>query len=205
MLGEIQAEGLRAAGALVERLVHLVDGPLVVDDQDDAPSTTAPLPNSPADAQAATDAWFSMWNELFERTTKAFGAMGPGPAAADGGDRSVWLDGQRPGGPSAVVASVPPGGSTTVEVWLHNGTAVDLGPLVPGCGPLTAGDGSALGAAVAIDPPDRPAPSTVESRAPAHGRRATGGAPRAPTGAPCRWPGAPELWLAIEVVVEAPA
>jgi hypothetical protein len=202
VLGEIQAEGLRAAGALVERLVHIVDGPVTVDSEGDTGPTVPPLPNSPADAQAATDAWFSMWNELFERTTRAFGAPGAGPApAGPAGERSLTIDGPRSGSLSSVVADVTPGTTTSVEVWLHNGTAEDLGPLAPVCGPLTASDGSVLDAVVTIDPAQiaqlpRRSSRGLQVTIAASTDLATGRYRGA-----LHEDGAPDLWLAVEVVV----
>jgi hypothetical protein len=203
-LGEIQAEGLRAAGALVERLVHLVDGPVRADGA--TGTAEPPLPNSPADSQAATDAWFTMWNELFERTTRALGAIGGGPPIVpEDGARSLTLDGRRPPVTNAVTVSVPVGGSACAEVWLHNGTAEDLGPLTPTCGPLVAIDGTLLGPAVEIDPASIELLPRRSSRALQLTVSAGADATIGPHRGTLQVAGAPDLWLAVEVVVEDPA
>ena len=66
ILGEIQAEGLRAAGALVERLVHLVDGP--IEDKSEPSTNTVEGPSSAV--MGAVGPWFDLWRELVERSAE---------------------------------------------------------------------------------------------------------------------------------------
>src|SRR5689334_22601097 len=76
IFGEIQAEGLRAAGALVERLVRLVDGPR----SDPADESATP---SPSAAESAVQPWFELWRDLIERTSETVQRLqgaGVGPA-----------------------------------------------------------------------------------------------------------------------------
>ena len=67
LFNEIQAEGLRAAGALVERLVHLVDGSPATTASDRA-ADSADQPASPTDAtgpeMGAILPWFELWRDV---------------------------------------------------------------------------------------------------------------------------------------------
>jgi hypothetical protein len=152
IFGEIQAEGLRAAGALVERLVHLVDGP----HQD--PATEDPgISSEPEAASAPVDMgailpWFELWRDLVERTSdtvQRFQGAGVGPT---GEGVRVGVDGSLVPAQPLVVA-VGPAGPGLGEMWLHNGTSDDYGQLVPHCGPLCDADGTPLDCDVTVDPP----------------------------------------------------
>ncbi|HEY1738969.1 MAG TPA: hypothetical protein VGI86_09680, partial [Acidimicrobiia bacterium] len=95
------------------------------------------------------------------------------------------------------------GGHT--EAWLHNGTTAGAGPLTLHAGELRAPDGTLLGASVVCDPsridslPGRSSRGvTVSVRR--HGRVRAGiyrGL--------IQVEGAPDVWLAVEVMVRAPA
>ncbi|MDP1807226.1 MAG: hypothetical protein Q8K72_18765, partial [Acidimicrobiales bacterium] len=79
--GEIQEEGLRAAGALVERLVLLVDGPRVGPDADPDPARSEGTAG-PADPGAVLP-WFELWSDLVGRTAETmqrFRGVDRGPA-----------------------------------------------------------------------------------------------------------------------------
>lgn len=148
LLGEIQAEGLRAAGALVERLVHLVDGPHGA--APDAPAADRTPPETPSTPDpGAILPWFDLWRDLVDRTADAvqrLQGVTDGPVVQVGGDGYL-----APPRPLSVVLDTS--GHARTEMWLHNGTHTDQGELVPQCGPLSDVEGNELGCDVTIDPP----------------------------------------------------
>lgn len=152
IFGEIQAEGLRAAGALVDRLVHLVDGPR--QNVGEAATQSDPHDESvepPLDMGAVLP-WFELWRDLVERTSdtlQRFQGAGVGP---NGDGIRVGVDGSLlPAHPLTV--TLDSSGRGSGEMWLHNGTTEDQGELVPHCGPLCGLDGGALDGDVTVDPP----------------------------------------------------
>lgn len=201
LLGEIQAEGLRAAGALVDRLVHLVDGPTADDGEPDA-GTTPPNASSGVDPGAVLP-WFELWRDLVERTSETvqrFRVVDPGI-----GEVRVDLDGGlAPTRPLAIMLS--PDGIGVGEMWLHNGTATDHDALVPTCGPLSGVDGTLLACAVEIDPPKIDELLSRSSRG--FTITVTLDPATAPPGtyrALVQVDGAEPVWLPLEVVVPAVA
>jgi len=155
LFNEIQAEGLRAAGTLVERLVHLVDGsPGATHGDRAADSSDGPTPpRSPAGPDmGAILPWFELWRDLVERTTETVQRLGGADTGPNGDGVQLGIDGSlvptRP-----LVVAIGPTGSGQGEMWLHNGTATDHGALVPQCGPLCDSDGNRLECEVEIDPP----------------------------------------------------
>lgn len=207
MLGEIQAEGLRAAGALVERLVHLVDGPHVVPttDEDADAATEAPPPGRPPPADmGAVLPWFDLWNDLLERTTdtlQRFRGADVGPA---GEGVQVGVDGSLvPTHPLTIDLDSARRGRG--EMWLHNGTPDDHGELVPRCGPLTDVHGSVLDGEVEIDPPKI---DGLPSRSSRGFTIAVAVEPSAPAGTyrgVVQMGGADAVWMPLEVLVPASA
>lgn len=151
LLGEIQAEGLRAAGALVDRLVHLVDGPHAAPDSEGDPTADATAPTGPAGVDmGAVLPWFDLWRDLVERTSDTVQRF----RATDTGTGEVRVDLDGSLAPTRALAiEVGPDGDGAGEMWLHNGTTTDRGELVPQCGPLSGIDGTALTCDVGIDPP----------------------------------------------------
>lgn len=149
ILGEIQAEGLRAAGALVERLVHLVDGPRA--DASAAESAEEESPSTPVDLGAVLP-WFDLWRDLADRTSESlqrFQGAGVGP---NGEGVRLGVDGSLvPAHP--LVLSLDSARQGRGEMWLHNGTVDDHGELVPQCGPLCDAAGMQLDCDVTVDPP----------------------------------------------------
>jgi hypothetical protein len=190
LFGEIQAEGLRAAGALVERLVHLVDGPQV------APADDAEAESPGVDLSAVLP-WFELWGDLLERTSDAFQRW----QAA--GQSRIDIDGSLdPAHPLAIALDGE--GLGRAEMWLHNGTTEDQGELVPQCGPLSDGYGTVLECEVDIDPPkidqlhtrsSRGFVISITTRTPA--------APGTYRGI-VQVRGAERVWMPIEVIVDAP-
>lgn len=149
LLGEIQAEGLRAAAALVERVVHLVDGPHATpasDSEDDAQSSDGP----PTVADGVLP-WFDLWSDLVGRTSETLQRFRGADAGPSGDGVRIGIDGSL--APArALVVSVGSTRHGQGEMWLHNGTAEDQGELVPRCGPLSDVHGNVLEGDVEIDP-----------------------------------------------------
>jgi hypothetical protein len=202
IFGEIQAEGLRAAGALVERLVHLVDGPHPGTSEETTETTSGgESGSSPVDLGAVLP-WFELWRELAERTSdtlQRFQGAGGGPG---GEGVRVGVDGSLvPAHPLIVVVGRE--GRGQGDMWLHNGTADDHGELVPQCGPLCDADGTALDCEVNVDPP------RVDGLPPRSSRGFTiavsVGGPAAPGTyrGVVQVRGADAVWMPIEVTVEA--
>lgn len=150
LLGEIQAEGLRAAAALIERVVHLVDGPQATpttDSEEDAPPSDGPS----ATEMGAVLPWFDLWSDLVGRTSDTLQRFRRAEAGPAGDGVQIDIDGSlAPTRP--LVVSVGPTHHGQGEMWLHNGTSEDHGELVPRCGPLSDVHGHVLGGGVEIDP-----------------------------------------------------
>jgi hypothetical protein len=182
-VADIQAEGLRAAGALLERMLGA------------EPEENGHRPASLTGEYAAlVDAWTDVIRRFVagmaqpgrpDAVTVAVDASGVGPSVRLALDEST--------GEAGAVA----------EIWLHNGTSSTVGPLVLRCGELRNSDGKRLkGAKVRFDPP------AVESL-PARSSRTVAvslvskeelrpGVYRGTIQAR----GAPGLWLPVEVVIE---
>ncbi len=181
-MADVQAEGLRAASDLLERLLtpdH--DGP-----------TARSSPPQP-DYAPLVDAW----GQLLERV--ASGLARP----VESGSVTVPIDSSAVG-PSLrlVMERAEPDASADAEVWLHNGTAAPAGPLKLRCGALTAPGGEVLEARVDFDPAE------VSPLPPRSSRGVTvsvaiGGEPRPGIyRGTIQADGAPTLWLPVEVAVE---
>jgi len=200
ILAEIQAEGLRAASALVDRLVHLVDGPHQ-SGPEGAPgaATDRGSASNPLD-MGAVKPWFDLWRDLVERTSETLQRLqgaGTGPA---GDGVQLGVDGSLvPAHP--LIVAIGPNGSGRGEMWLHNGTAEDPGELIPRCGPLNGPNGSPLDCTVTIDPPQVDGLPSRSSR----GFAITVSASRASAPGTYRGivqvRGADAVWMPIEVVV----
>ena len=154
LFNEIQAEGLRAAGALVERFIHIVDGSPTTKDGDQAHSSGEPAsPPGPTEADmGAILPWFELWRDLVERTSETMQRLAGADAGPSGDGVRLGIDGSlvptRP-----LVVAIGHEGSGQGEMWLHNGTPTDHGALVPQCGPLCDSDGNRLDCEVDILPP----------------------------------------------------
>lgn len=201
-LGQIQVEGLRAAGVLVERFIQLVDGEGAAPDRPGSRDAATPTADPQPASMAAILPWFELWRDLTERTTdmlQRMGAPGAGPA---GDGVQMGIDGTlTPTRP--LVVGLGAGGRGQGEMWLHNGTEIDHGELVPHCGPLSDAWGNTLDCDVEIDPPKI---ATLPSRS-SRGFVITVGACHEPP--PGRYRGvvqvrgAEAVWMPIEVAVGA--
>jgi len=122
-MAEIQAEGLRAAGDVLDRILGSEPAP-------------GPARAGRDDYSALVDAW----TELMRR--------GVSVLTNPGGGAAVPVDGDGPGPVTRVVA-----GGDAAEVWLHNGSDQPVGPLTLRCGALSDAAGCALaGARVTFAP-----------------------------------------------------
>jgi hypothetical protein len=178
-VADIQAEGFRAAGELIERMVRSEpDGP-------------GPRPSSAAgDWTALVDAW----TDLLQRTVAGLARPGkPGEVTVAVGSSGA--------GPELRL-ELPRQGEPGVEVWLYNGSFSDVGPLALHCGPLSDPEGNLLdGVQVRFDPAEVPLLPGRSSRA-VRVSLATAGSPRRGIyrGA-IQARGAPGLWLPFEVAI----
>lgn len=181
-MADIQAEGLRAASALLERMLGSERAPN--GDQRESP---------PDDYAALIDAW----TELTRRFIGALAENGPM------GGMTVSLQSDGVAQRVRLVHEPAQPDDTGTDVWLHNGTTSEVGPLVFRCSDLSDSEGSVMaGAEVRFDPPEmEPLPSR-SSRAVSVSLVATG-APRPGTyRGTIQAQGAPGLWLPLEVVVK---
>lgn len=178
-MADIQAEGLRAAGELLDRVLER--------DRDTPPP---PEPSAQGEYAALIDAWAM----LLQRFAGGLAApVGEQPA-------TVAIDSATVGPPVRI--ELDGGESTVAEIWLHNGKGAPAGPLALRCGPLSAADGSELdGTAVQFEPreveqlPARSSRGVLVSLRP--GERVRPGTYRGTIQAD----GAPALWLPLEVAV----
>lgn len=182
-MADIQAEGLRAASNLLER---------VLDPDQRSPAARSPSPSFERDYAGLADAWV----ELLQRVSA--GLAPPG----DAGRVTVPVDSAAVGPPVRLVLEGPGQAEATAgEVWLHNGTSAAVGPLALRCGALSAPGGELLDARVSFDPAEVPLLPPRSSRGVAISVLA-GGEPR--TGVyrgTIQAEGAPALWLPVEVAV----
>jgi hypothetical protein len=199
LLSEIQAEGLRAAGALVDRLVQLVDGP-----HSGAEADGDPTPQSgPASVDmGAVLPWFDLWRDLADRTSDSLQRL----RAADAGSEEVRIGVDGGLAPSRALAIITaPDGHGHGEMWLHNGTATDQGPLLPQFGPLHDPHGAALVCDIQIDPPMVDALPSRSSRGFAIAVTVDPSIPAGTYRGIVQVKGAEQVWMPVEIVVPAPS
>lgn len=186
-MADIQAEGLRAASDLLERVL----GP----DQQ-VPTARSPSPSISSAGGGDYAALVDAWVELLQRV-----AAGLAPPA-EVGTVTVPVDSDAVAPPVRLeLEDSGQRGSAAGEIWLHNGTSAAFGPLVLSCGPLSAPGGETLEARVDFDPAELPPLPSRSSRgvvvSVAVGSRPSPGLYRGTIQAE----GAPALWLPIEVAV----
>jgi hypothetical protein len=182
-MAEIQADGLRAASDLLERMLA----------PENDGQTTRSAPSPERDYTALVEAWA----QLLQRV--AAGLAQP----AESGAVTVPVDSSTVGPPVRLVLERPDRAEgTAAEIWLHNGTSTAVGPLALCCGALTAPGGDVLDARVGFDPDEVPLLPPRSSRGVVVSVAASG--------RPCpgiyrgtiQADGAPKLWLPVEVSVE---
>jgi len=181
-VADIQAEGLRAATDLLERMLR--------SEPDGRGSRERPPRGNYA---ALVDAWA----DLLQRFAAGL-AQPPQPGAV-----TVPVDSSGVGPAVRLALGETEGRDGAVaEVWLHNGTFSPVGPLALRCDQLSASDGTVLdGADVRFEPravevlPPRSSRAVVVSLA-------TNGSLRAGTyRGMIQADGAPRLWLPLEVAI----
>lgn len=182
-VADVQAEGLRAAGELLERMLR------------SEPDGRGPRSGSPAaDYTALVDAW----TDLLRRTVAGLAGAGDPGAVTVPVDRS---------GVSPPVRLVAPGCEDAeredAEVWLHNGTSSAVGPLALRCGELSDSDGTVLeGADVRFKPGEIELLPARSSRAVAVSLAASGSLRPGTYRGTIQARGVPGLWLPFEVAIE---
>lgn len=178
-MADIQAEGLRAAGELLER---------VLDRDRYAPATRA----TPGERDYA--ALLDAWTLLLQRYAAALA----GPAGGE--QTTVPIDSGAPGPPVRVKLTA--GRSTIAEVWLENGKPSPEGPLALRCGTLSASDGSELdGGLVDFEPREIERLPGRSSRGVLISLRGEDGVQPGIYRGAIQADGAPALWLPLEVEV----
>jgi len=131
-MAEIQADGLRAASELLERMLE--------------PDRDVPVPRSRSPERDYT-ALLEAWADLLQRV--AAGLARP----VEPGTVTVPVDSRVLGPPVRLVLEHSEHECPVAEIWLHNGTSAAVGPLALRCGALTAADGTVLDCAhVRFDP-----------------------------------------------------
>jgi len=140
-LSAVQAVGVRAAGALVDRFLTAAGAGFGAGPQP-APPLSA---GRRADLFGATDleplirSWWTLLGQFL---------LGGEPRGAPGGGPRIDL------ATAHCAGTVTIDGSAPAQLWLHNSGGTDIGPVALHCSPLQAADGSVLPAPVAV--PGRP-------------------------------------------------
>ena len=201
-LGDVQAQGLRAAGELVERLARSVDGTVTRTARSDD-GETAPDGASPLSGDAAR--LLEVWIELLQRASTSF-ASATGSRAPTDERVEVDLDA---GSVTGVLRLEVDGSGAiragTAEAWLHNGTAAPVGPLTLHSGDLRSPDGDLLVGTLAFDPAYLDALPGRSSRGVALSIAKEGELRPGMYRGLMQVKGAPQVWLPVEVVVGGPA
>jgi hypothetical protein len=181
-VADIQAEGLRAAGELLERVLG------------SEPAGGGPRERTPVDDYGALAA---AWAEMFRRFVGAMTLPGQPDAV------TVPIDTAGVGPQVRLVLRGPDDiKSGVTEVWLHNGTFSAVGPVALSCGELRDSDGEALGAGVQFEPRQVPVLPARSSRAVVVSLVANGPLRAGTYRGTIQASGAPSLWLPFEVTIE---
>jgi len=193
-MADIQAEGLRAASELLERILKTEnDGPSASSPDHDGRPGRSPAALPEGDYAALVDAWA----QLLQRV--AGGLARP----VESGAVTIPVDSSAGGPPVRLVLARSEHVERAVaEVWLHNGTATPVGPLALGCGALAAPDGEALDVAVSFDPAEVPLLEPRSSRGVVVSVEAGATHRSGIYRGVIQADGAPKLWLPLEVTVE---
>jgi hypothetical protein len=181
-MADIQAEGLRAASELFERML--------------APDE-APEPRSRS-SERGYAALVEAWADVLQRV--AAGLARP----VDSGTLAIPVDSDAVGPPLRLVfEDRTRAESTTTEVWLHNGMSSEVGPLALQCTALTSPDGRLLKRArVRFEPEHVALLPPRSSRAVLVSLAASGPLRAGVYRGTIQARGAPRLWLPVEVAVE---
>jgi hypothetical protein len=195
-VAEIQAQALRAAGDLVERVTGRVDGT-------STPPVASPTAGGGDDAPSGGDAaaLIETWIGLLQRASEAFGQ-------AFNADRNegarVEIDLGADSQTNLLLLEVDDSGgvmSGSRELWLHNGTTTAIGPLQFHTGELRSADGEILAATVAYDPHSVESLPARSSRGIGVSIEKDGELASGTYRGLIQIAGAQQVWLTIEVVV----
>jgi hypothetical protein len=181
-MADIQAEGLRAAGDLLERVLGTESGP---------------QSKGPASPESEYAAMVDAWIEVLRRTFAGLAQPPPGEAV------TVPVEANGIGPPLRL--SLGPASdqdARSAEVWLHNGSQSPVGPVIFRCGDLCDSQGAVLeGADVRFEPAQvEPLPGR-SSRAVTVSLEAGGTLQPGTYRGTIQADGAPGVWLPLEVVV----
>jgi hypothetical protein len=201
-LADIQAQALRAAGEVVERLARLSDGSETRSPADGNAGTASDGDTPPArDAANLLEAWI----ELLQRASKSFTGASSGERGSNArDDERVEVDLDTDSTTALVRLEVDGSGAVrvgTAEVWLHNGTAESVGPLTFLSGELRSPDGDPLAATLACDPAQIDVMPARSSRGVALTVAKEGALRPGTYRGLIQVQGAPQVWLTVEVVV----
>jgi|tagenome__1003787_1003787.scaffolds.fasta_scaffold19665580_1 hypothetical protein len=182
-VADIQAEGLRAAGELLERVLG------------SEPDGGGARERPPADDYGALAA---AWAEMFRRFAAAMTLPGQPDAI------TVAIDTAGVGPQVRLVLRGPDDiESGVTEIWLHNGTFGAVGPVALSCGQLCDSDGEVLGGAgVQFEPRQVPLLPARSSRAVVVSLVASRPLRAGTYRGTIQASGAPKLWLPFEVTIE---
>ena len=201
-LGDVQAQALRAAGDLVERLARAVDGP-----EPDGPASRGSAGSGDEAGPGDDDATMAgdgarlveAWIEILSRIAQSFGRPARDPSSEE---RRIDVDlAVGPSGALRLASDGATGQSPSGEAWLHNDSGAPVGPLALRATELVSSDGSPVGAVLSFDP------STIEEMPARSSRGAKVSATLGPTCGPGTYrglvqiAGSPNGWFAVEIVV----
>ena len=205
-LADVQAQGLRAASELVERLARSVDGaeshPPAADDADGTGDGRSRM----SEATRLLDAWV----ELLQRSAEAFGRTVETRAAET--DRvEIDLDAGSASGMLRIeVDDTGAVRSGPAEAWLHNLTHALIGPLTVHCSELRASEAGVFPARLTFEPAHLDELPARSNRGVAVAIAVDENATQRPL-QPGTYrglvqvTGAPKVWLPVEVVVVSDA
>lgn len=197
-LSAIQAEGFRAASALVDRFVQI--------------ATTGASPNGQHTASTAGEAqrdlsavrdiepWIRSWWSMVGQFL-----LGAAPRTADSAAAEpATLDFANAAAEGRLDLAVTAPGVAAAEVWLHNRAAADLGRIRLRCSDLLAHDGVVIeSGAVSFDPADVAMPGRSSRGMDVKVQVSQGSQPGVYRGTLLA-EGHPDLWLPVVLTVGAP-
>jgi hypothetical protein len=198
-LSAIQAEGFRAASALVDRFVRIAT---TNGDGSEASPASILSNRQRADLFGATDieplirSWWSMVGQfLLGAAPSVANSTAPDPATLDFSNAQAE-------GRLDLQASAP--GSASAEIWLHNRGTTDFGQVRLRCSDLLAHDGAVVGSAAVSFDPDAVAVPGRSSRGVEVKVDVAQGVPDGLYRGMLLAEGHPGLWLPVALTVHAP-
>lgn len=145
VLSAVQARGFRAATEVVNRFVRLA----ATDPAADADAPAAKPEGPGTDARVDADSVLAGWQKVAGRLAQSLTATAPTTQP----DRVTMDFGSASATGQLMLAADQPGAAQT-EVWLHNGSATDMGKVRLRCSDLLAHDGAVVSSAAVCFEPD---------------------------------------------------